>query len=110
MGLLQVFILSLTLSDRSSFRGRTSANFLISRQLPLVFRRRAQSSNLRYGRFSPDSSDLAKEIIDHLQAKDDLFIPLYEEVFRTVLERYHADFRKEGAHSYDYKINSGRMI
>lgn len=56
------------------------------------------------------TSSLAKEIIDHLQAKDDLFIPLYEEVFRTVLERYHADFRKEGAHSYDYKINSGRMI
>lgn len=55
------------------------------------------------------TSDLAKDIIEHLVAKDDLFIPLYEEVFKNVLERYHDDFRKEGAHSYDYKINSGRI-
>ena len=52
---------------------------------------------------------LAKEIIEHLEAKDDLFIPKYEEVFRGVLERYHEDFRAEGAHSYDYKIASGRV-
>lgn len=48
--------------------------------------------------------DLAKEIIKHLEAKDDLFIPQYDEVFHDVLERYHADFRKEGGHSYDYKL------
>lgn len=52
---------------------------------------------------------LAKEIITHLEQKDDLFIPLYEEVFRNVLDRYHADFRAEGLHSYDYKMQSGRM-
>lgn len=51
---------------------------------------------------------LAREIIDHLEAKDDLFIPLYEEVFKTVLQRYHDDFRKEGLHSYEYKQNSKR--
>jgi short-subunit dehydrogenase len=52
---------------------------------------------------------LAKEIIEHLENKDDLFIPHYEEVFKNVLERYHDDFRKEGLHSYEYKLKSGRI-
>ena len=52
---------------------------------------------------------LAKEIIEHLDNKEDLFIPHFEEVFRNVLERYHKDFREEGLHSYDYKLNSGRV-
>lgn len=51
---------------------------------------------------------LTCEILEHLEAKDDLFIPQYEEVFRGVLDRYNADFRKEGEHSYDYKFNSKR--
>ena len=51
---------------------------------------------------------LAKEILYHMEQKDDLFIPQYEEVFRHVLERYHNDFRAEGLHSYDYKVQSGR--
>ena len=55
------------------------------------------------------TESLANEIITHLEAKDDLFIPKYEEVFKNVLERYHADFRKEGLHSYDYKLKSGRI-
>lgn len=52
---------------------------------------------------------LAHEIINHLLNKDDLFIPQYDEVFKNVLDRYHNDFRAEGLHSYDYKLNSGRM-
>lgn len=52
---------------------------------------------------------LAEEIINHIVQKDDLFIPLYDEVFHEVLERYHRDFRKEGLHSYEYKIASGRI-
>lgn len=52
---------------------------------------------------------MAKEIISHLEVGDDLFIPQYDEVFREVLERYHADFRAEGVHSYEYKVNSGRV-
>ena len=52
---------------------------------------------------------LAKEIIDHLEKKEDLFIPQYEEVYHQVLERYHSDFRAEGIHSYDYKVQSGRV-
>ncbi|MBQ5971951.1 MAG: SDR family NAD(P)-dependent oxidoreductase [Prevotella sp.] len=52
---------------------------------------------------------LADEIISHTEAKDDLYIPQYDEVFHNVLERYHADFREEGRHSYDYKLTSGRV-
>ena len=49
--------------------------------------------------------DLSDQIIARLEAKDDLFIPQYDEVFKEVLQRYHDDFRKEGEHSYDYKKN-----
>lgn len=52
--------------------------------------------------------DLTHEILQHLEAKDDVFIPKYEEVFKEVLTRYHDDFRKEGAHSYEYKVNAKR--
>jgi short-subunit dehydrogenase len=55
------------------------------------------------------TSQLAEQIIAHVEAKDDLFIPQYEEIFKQVLERYHNDFRKEGLHSYEYKVNSGRV-
>lgn len=55
------------------------------------------------------TAPMANAIIEHLEVKDDLFIPQYEEVFKNVLERYHADFRAEGEHSYDYKIQSGRV-
>lgn len=55
------------------------------------------------------TAPMAKTIIEHLDAKDDLFIPQYDEVFKEVLERYHSDFRAEGEHSYDYKVNSGRV-
>lgn len=55
------------------------------------------------------TADLAKQIILHLEDKDDLFIPQYDEVFKAVLERYHLDFRAEGIHSYEYKEKSGRI-
>ena len=55
------------------------------------------------------TASLAKEIIEHVENKDDLFIPKYEEVFKDVLARYHKDFRAEGRHSYDYKLESGRV-
>lgn len=50
------------------------------------------------------TEQLANDILAHLENKDDLFIPKYDEIFREVLERYHADFREEGRHSYDYKL------
>ena len=55
------------------------------------------------------TATLANEIIQHLETKDDLFIPQYEEVFKHVLARYQNDFREEGRHSYEYKLNSGRI-
>ena len=54
-------------------------------------------------------SPLAKDIIQHLEQKNDLFIPQYESVFKGVLDRYHQDFRSEGLHSYEYKVKSGRV-
>lgn len=55
------------------------------------------------------TAPLAEEILRNMEEKNDLFIPQYEEVFKNVLERYHTDFRKEGLHSYDYKVSSGRI-
>jgi len=55
------------------------------------------------------TSALANEIVGHLEKHDDLFIPQYEEIFKEVLSRYREDFRAEGNHSYDYKVQSGRV-
>ncbi len=55
------------------------------------------------------TTELAKEIVSHTLAKNDLFIPQYDEIFKEVLERYHEDFRAEGRHSYEYKLKSGRL-
>lgn len=55
------------------------------------------------------TKQLAQEIIAHLETKDDLFIPQYDEIFRNVLARYAVDFREEGRQSYDYKVQSGRI-
>lgn len=54
------------------------------------------------------TAPMAQAIINEMEKKNDLFIPQYEEIFKDVLARYHEDFRKEGAHSYDYKIETGR--
>ena len=50
------------------------------------------------------TAPMAQAIISEMEMKNDLFIPQYEEIFKNVLQRYHDDFRKEGAHSYDYKL------
>ncbi len=49
--------------------------------------------------------ELTSDILTHLENKDDLFIPKYDEIFNEVLQRYHDDFRKEGVRSFDYKMN-----
>lgn len=54
------------------------------------------------------TAPMAQAIINEMEKKNDLFIPQYEEVFKHVLARYQEDFRKEGAHSYDYKVETGR--
>ncbi|GFH99679.1 hypothetical protein IMSAGC004_02084 [Bacteroidaceae bacterium] len=50
------------------------------------------------------TQQLASDIINHMLRKDDLYIPEYQEIFKTVLERYHHNFRTEGLRSYDYKL------
>ena len=50
------------------------------------------------------TAPMARAIIAEMEKKNDLFIPQYEEVFKTVLQRYQDYFRKEGVHSYDYKL------
>lgn len=55
------------------------------------------------------TTPLARAIIENTHAKNDLFIPQYDEIFKDVLERYHQDFRSFGSNSYDYKVNSGRL-
>lgn len=55
------------------------------------------------------TAPMAQAIISEMEKKNDLFIPQYEEVFKHVLARYHEDFRREGAHSYDYKLQTKRV-
>lgn len=52
---------------------------------------------------------LAEEIIRRMLAREQLWIPGYEETYRAVLERYHADPEGFGIESYRYKQASGRM-
>ena len=52
---------------------------------------------------------LAEQIVAHLQNRTQLFIPEYDEVYRGVLERYHADAHAFGLSSYQYKKDSGRV-
>lgn len=61
---------------------------------------------------STDTAQLqpfANELIKRMMNKEDLWIPQYNEIYKKVLKRYTENFRAEGAHSYDYKLNSGRL-
>lgn len=52
---------------------------------------------------------LALQIIDKIKAKEDLFIPNYDDIFKEVLQRAFDDFREAGRQSYEYKKSSGRV-
>lgn len=52
---------------------------------------------------------LAKEVVERMLARETLFIPRYEETYKGVLERYHADPEKFGVESWQYKQQSGRI-
>lgn len=54
------------------------------------------------------TEQLAQAIIDKMEARQTLYIPDYEEVYRGVLERYHDDPHRFGMESYQYKQASGR--
>lgn len=55
------------------------------------------------------TKDLAAEIVERTKKRELLFIPQYEEVFKGVIERYHADAHRFGVESYWYKKNQGRV-
>jgi len=52
---------------------------------------------------------LAQEILARMCNREQLFIPDYEEVYKGVLNRYHADPHTFGVQSYQYKKESNRM-
>ncbi|MBR5784334.1 MAG: SDR family NAD(P)-dependent oxidoreductase [Bacteroidales bacterium] len=56
-----------------------------------------------------ETLSLAKEILVNAESRNTLFIPLYEEVFKGVIERYQISPREYGIHSYNYKMESGRF-
>ena len=72
-------------------------------------------ASLKGTRFYGGQNDLsltepvAKDILEHLYSHDTRFIPQYEEIFKSVLERYHDDPHAYGLHSYQYKKESGRQ-
>lgn len=55
------------------------------------------------------TEQLAEDIVTHIFARDELFIPDYDTVFKGVLERYHSDPHAFGISSYEYKLKSGRV-
>ena len=54
------------------------------------------------------TSQLAEEILSNLYARNLLYIPEYETIFKGVIERYNKDSIGFGLESYKYKQESGR--
>lgn len=52
---------------------------------------------------------LASDIVDNMEKKEVLYIPEYEEVYKSVIDRYKENPYKFGIESYDYKLKSGRV-
>lgn len=53
--------------------------------------------------------ELSNEIVNNLFKATELYIPQYEETFKGVIDNYHSDPHGYGIHSYEYKMNSGRV-
>lgn len=53
--------------------------------------------------------DLARRIVEKMLAREQLFIPQYEETYKAVLEHYKENPHGYGLRSYEYKMSSGRM-
>ncbi len=51
---------------------------------------------------------LAADIIENLLMQKELFIPQYEDTFKSVIGRYNTDPHEFGLSSYEYKKSSGR--
>lgn len=72
--------------------------------------------SIRGTRFNGGENDLAAleqpaaQIAERLLARQELFIPEYEQTYQGVLERYAADPHAFGVSSYRYKKDSGRVV
>ena len=55
------------------------------------------------------TAGLAAEIVSRMHARETLFIPEYDNVFKGVIDRYQADAHQFGVDSYKYKMESGRF-
>ncbi len=53
--------------------------------------------------------ELARELINRMNNKEELYIPDYDTVYKGVLDRYKSDAHKYGVESYEYKMKSGRI-
>ena len=54
--------------------------------------------------------EFSSEIISCLFESKELFIPHYEETFKEIIDNYHSDPHGYGVHSFEYKMNSGRVV
>ncbi len=62
------------------------------------------------GTNNPDlTATLATNIIEKLHDKETLYIPDYEEIYKSVLNRYSCNPHEFGLSSYNYKIKSDRL-
>jgi len=69
-----------------------------------------QGTRFYGGEDAPDQTrGMAEELLARMLNRETLWIPKYEEVYKGVLDRYHADPEKFGVESYGYKLQSGRM-
>lgn len=55
------------------------------------------------------TKQLAEEILKRIFNRETLYIPQYEEIFKSVIDQYHTDPHAYGIHSYDYKCQCGRF-
>lgn len=53
--------------------------------------------------------EISREVIRRMLARETVYIPLYEETYRGVIERYQKDPFAFGMQSYQYKAQSGRI-
>ena len=54
-------------------------------------------------------SALAQSIVEKMMCRETLYIPRFEDVYASVLQRYHDDPFAFGCESYDYKLKQGRV-
>lgn len=54
-------------------------------------------------------SSLSEMILEKMYKKETLFIPEYEETFKSVIERYNSNPKKFGIDSYNYKVENNRI-